>query len=142
MKNTVITEAVAAKNAALAEQTTNAALDLIDQIQSTTRAKTECQERVTRLRNELGLVVKDEVTEASILGGSLPQNSNRETIAKIVEAANKARQFTVESKSKRIVDGITAEQDAIKSLDDKLAELRKKLTDLQFPEVTQSQITG
>lgn len=140
--NQVVVEAIAAHNAEMADHAKTAALELIDQIKSKQSNINDANGRIVSHQKALGDLAKDEITEASVFGGSLPRNSNHETIAKVVEQANKNRQFGVEQKSKRLVDSITAEQDAIKALNEQIAELRKKLSEIKVPEVTTSQIIG
>lgn len=141
-QNTVVVDAVSAHNKALVEQAQNEALNLIAAITNEQAKIASCEDRIKINRTELDKLAKDIVDEASVFGGSLPENANKETISKVIVEANKAKQFNVEQSSKRLVQNINAEQDAIKAVEKRIADLREKLTKLSAPVVTVDQIVG
>lgn len=140
--NTVVADAVARLNQQNAEAVQAEAIRLINSIQCKQASKQACNERIVELREELGKVAKNVVDETTVFGGSLPANANKETITKVIEKANKDRQYTVETAANRLTSAITSEQDAIVMLDKAIAELREKLAKLSVPEVSVTQVVG
>jgi uncharacterized coiled-coil DUF342 family protein len=142
MNTQVINEAVQAHNADLLEATKSRAIGLITEINEHKRHIQGCEERIQQSREALDTLAKNVVDENSVFGGSLPANANKETITKVIEAANKTRQFEVEQKAQRLTAAINNEQDAIRSIEKSIVDLRKQLAELEPPTVTVTEIVG
>jgi dihydroxyacid dehydratase/phosphogluconate dehydratase len=138
----VIVDAVAAHNQRKVEEARNEGVRLIECINQEKAKIAGCNERIKALREEGDKFSKDVISVESVFGGSLPENANSETILKVVEAANKARQFEVEQKTKRYTDSITQEQDAIKAIQLRTDKYAEQLKALKPAVVTVDQIVG
>lgn len=140
--NTVVQEAVDELNAQKREQVLKEAVRLAECIEKE-RAKVEAgNQRIAALRAEAIKLVKSEVTAESVLGIPLPANANHDTVAAVIEKANKDRQYGIEQQAIRFRDSILAEQDAIVLIEKRIAELREALVKLTVPVVSVTQITG
>jgi len=139
---TVVQDAVESLNKQNAEIAQAEAVRLINSIREKQERIVLCGERVVEFRKELDKVVKNVVDETTVYGGSLPGNANKETVAKVIEKANKDRQAVVENQANRLTASITSEQDQVAMLEKAIAELREKLGKVSVPTVTVQQITG
>jgi hypothetical protein len=142
MNNQVVLEAVAAHNAELAQETQGRAIILISAISDNNSRISGCNDRIGQSRVALDAISKNVIDESTVFGGSLPANANQATIVSVIASANKARQFEIEQKSARLVAAVTAEQDAIRSIERVNAQLREELVKLESPAVTVSEIVG
>lgn len=140
--NTVVVDAVTAHNEAIVAKTQAEAVRLIGLITAEQTKVEGCNARIAARREALDKIAKEEVTITTVMGGSLPANSNTETITKVVEKANKERQYSVESRSTELVAAINNEQDAIRAIEKRIADLRAELLKLSAPVVTVDQIKG
>lgn len=140
--NQVVTDAVAKLNEQRTEQVQTEAVRLIGCI-SSEQAKIEaCQKRIADLRVEGEKLTRNVVTPESVFGAPLPANANTETISKVVEKANKDKQYGVEQTASRLTSSIVAEQDAITLIEKRIAELREALLKLTVPTVSVEQVVG
>lgn len=140
--NTVAAAAVEAYNKNLTEQTQQAAVRLIGRITEEQAKIAGCHERIKARQDELAKIASDVIDEARVFGGSVPTNANRETIVKVIEKANKDRQYGIESSSQRLTGEIVAEQDAIAVIQGRITKLQEELTRLSTPTVTVAQVVG
>lgn len=140
--NQVVSDAVAALNQQNAEALQNEAVRLINAIGREQDKVKEANDRMAVLRADLIKIASTVISETSVLGGSLPSNANRETIAAVIEKANKQRQYEIETSSGRLTAAITAEQDAVVMLEKRIADLRDQLLKLSVQPVTVAQIVG
>lgn len=140
--NTVVADAVERLNQQNSEAAQQEAVRLMNCINDKQDKKQACEGRISELRQELGKVASTVIDETSVFGGSLPANANRDTILKVLEKANKDRQYSVETASDRLQKAIVSEQDAIVMLDKAVAELREKIVKIEVPTVSVTQIMG
>ncbi len=140
--NAVVAEAVDKINEQRTEQVQIEAIRLIGCISNEQAKIAGCNERITTLRVEADKLVKNVISETSVLGSPLPDNANRETIAAVVAKANKDRQFTIEQSAGRLTNAIVSEQDTIVLVEKRIAELRTALLKLTVPTVSVEQVVG
>jgi len=140
--NQVVAEAVSKLNEQRTEQVVQEAVRLSNQIIEKQQKIEKCRESIKALQVEAGKLAKDVIDANRIFGGALPANANAETLGKVLEAANKARQYNIEQSGKRLTDAITAEQDTIVLLQKGITELQEKILKLEVPVVTVEQVAG
>lgn len=140
--NTVVADAVERLNQQNTEAAQQEAVRLITSIQNKQDCKKACEGRIVELRKGLEKVAAAVIDEASVFGGSLPANANRDTIVKVLEKANRDRQYSVETAADRLQKAIVSEQDAIVMLDKAIDELRQKIVKIEVPQVSVTQIVG
>lgn len=138
----VITDAVAKLNEQRTEEVQREAVRLIQCISNEQAKIVAGNKRIYDLQVEANKLAKDVVNETTILGVPLPENANRETIAKVIEKANKDRQYSIEQNASRLTNAIVSEQDAIALIEKRIAELRTALLKLTVPTVSVEQIVG
>ncbi len=140
--NQVVTDAVAKLNEQRTEQVQTEAVRLITCIANEQDKISAGAKRIGDLRVEADKLVRNVVTETSVLGVPLPENANRETIAKVIEKANKDKQYSVEQSATRLTNAIVAEQDAIVLIEKRIKDLREALLKLTVPTVSVEQVVG
>jgi len=141
-QNTVISEAIAKINTERTEQAVEQAVMLCVQISNENEKIVEATKAITQLREEAKTLANSVVTQESVLGATLPENANKDTIAKVVEKANKDRQGAIELKATRLTNSITAQQDIILAVEKRINNLRGELIKLTVPVVTVEQVVG
>lgn len=140
--NQVVTDAVVKFNEQRTEQVQAEAVRLINCIANEQSKIAEREKVIASLREEAAKLARNVITETTVLGSPLPENANRETIAKVIEKANKDKQYPIEQAASRLTASIVSEQDAIAMLDKKIADLRGQLLKLTVPTVSVEQIVG
>lgn len=140
--NQVVAEAVSKLNEQRTEAVVQEAVRLSNQIVEKQGKIAKCRETIKALQDEANKLAKDVIDSNRIFGGALPANANAETLGKVLEAANKSRQYNIEQSGKRLTDSITNEQDAIVLLEKGIKELQDKILKLEVPVVTVEQIAG
>ncbi len=138
----VVAEAVAKLNEQRTEQVQIEAVRLINCISNEQNKIAECEKRISDLRVEANKLAKTVVDETSVLGSPLPANANRETIAKVIEKANRDKQGGIEIAANRLTNAIVYDQEAIVAIEKRIKELREALLKLTVPTVSVEQIVG
>jgi len=140
--NLVVADVVTKLNESRTEEVQCEAVRLIGVI-ANEQAKIEASnKRIADLRVEGDKLARNVVTVESALGSPLPVNANTETITKVVEKANKDKQYSVEQSATRITSAIVSEQDSITLIEKRIKELREALLKLTVPTVSVEQIVG
>ncbi len=140
--NQVIVESVAKLNEQRNEAAVNEAVRLGNCVLAEQVKIDTAKSNISRLQVEANKLAKDVIDAERILGNPLPENANKETLAKVIEAANKNRQYTVEQSGIRLRDAIVAEQDTIVLVEKRITELRTAILKINVPVVTVEQVLG
>ncbi len=86
---------------------------------------------------------RDLITQEDVFGTVLTElNQNEATIAKVIHDLNKSKQGQIELKSQVHVQRIDQAKDAIVHHQNKIAEIRVKLSQIKVDEVTTTEVLG
>lgn len=140
----VVTAAIGKLNECKQGAVEGEAISLIGHITNEQATITRLEGEIKLHREELVKMTHDLISFESIVGTPYPGNPNvsEVTIEKAISELNKSKQGNVEFAAKRLSDAVVSKQQSIKSTNDRITELRKKLTELQAQVVTPETVLG
>lgn len=142
--NTTVANAINAVNEAKQKAVESEAMRLIGYIREEQAGITRLEGEIKLHQEELAKVAHDIISAESVMGRPAPTNPNvnEVTIGKVIEELNKSKQKSVEVVATRLSEAITNKQASIKATNERITELRDKLSKLQADVVTTEIVLG
>ena len=136
-------EAVNKQNLEIAE---GKAMIVIDKIVRLNAVVKQSKDNIVQLQSQLNELQVPCVSEATVLGASLPapdkQNHNQKTIAAVIDKLAKSKVGCVEGAATRLTSAIAAEQANIEATQKEQAKLREELAKIEVEVLSEASVAG
>jgi len=140
--NPVVNQAVSDINEGKVNQAKAKASILISNIDAEQKSSAHSQQVIVEQRSALARVSGDVFTVESVFGGPVPVGANQETMVKVIEDINKARQSVIASSTRNIAQAIVNAQESIRQSGERIAKYREELAKVQPETVTATEVAG
>lgn len=117
---------------------------LIGYIESEAATIARLREEIKLHQEEIEKIAHTVIDFKSVTGRPAPTspNVNEVTILKVITKLNEEKQKSVEVVAQKLADAVTQKQASIKATEQRIADLRKQLSELQAEVVTTTTVLG